>query len=1151
MLVFSNLRAQVPEVIEPSVNAKQFFQYNSSQIDLATGNVSVNIPLYELSGNSISLPISLHFNGKNVTYTSEASNVGLGWSLLAGGVITKTIRDFPDDLNKEANWSERTEAKYKNGIINQLYQDEIYSQDAINSCDQGLSILTNFDSEPDDYSYSFAGHSGSIIFNHNKEEDGLVATLYPDKTFKIERTAQGFVITNDLGVRYLFEDSESIMNTDVTISWFLTKIIAQNGDSISLSYSDDFYDIIDTWYGPNLILDVDVNNSNPVYVPSYSNQQFPSVYRSKRITKIESEYAYVTFTAAEREDMVSSWGHTSKRITNIDVFTKDNVKIKGFRLDNDHYFLSEERDLLEYRNKRLKLESIQEYNSDGKLLPPYKFYYDSFFEWTKRGKYYWPTVKHPMPRDSWATPVLHSISFDRDFNGNPTPFIVEVPDPYGSSGGNFEIDHVVNGVENLLPSSDYFCIGELVLPSGGSERYEYENHDYSFYGPSDREKSYHPSYYPFHPKGHNQEAQVTGKRIKRKFINDGKGNIKTIDYKYILHDDNDYSRKIFTDLQGNEHYISSGVLMNPAFHYATMYTPVFKAQVPEKSRLNASIFFSGKPLNSSTGMPLVYAEVEQIINENLSTYNGKVINYFSQGSMGAGKYSIYLNYEKFGAGISKDNILVSFPRTQIYGDPLSEYPYERLFLPYPLGRLGDYTYMAGKLIKQVTIDADNNLIKKEVNEYFSQVPEYAYGISIARYDDWQTNNADEYPPIFDNPEPDKPDFDLNRYVINEYRIPFGTMRLDKSTTTRYYGQDSVVNITIYDYFSRYDYLRSVTKIKSDEDVFITKYRYPLDFLNVDEVNLNYSFDIASGAILEMLNKNMVGMPIETIHSKGSTITGAELFNYRVDDNLILGNSIMNFNFRSSPVQGFSESSVTVSDGKYVFNSNSNYEEKYLFKEYDKKGNLLEYNHNESGKVSLIYGYNNSLIIAKVVNAANSDIAFNDFEEAKSTGGWSLTNEENAVINSEGLTGEKAILIDDNSIFSKLDLNPDKTYNISFRAKKHIQGSSLLINEVSIAVNNNDYKYHHLTVGPGVNSVTVRATSSNKIYLDELRLYPNDALMTTFTHDPLIGMTSQTDPNGIITYYEYDDFGRLKMIKDNQEKVVETYKYNYKTSGNID
>jgi YD repeat-containing protein len=55
-----------------------------------------------------------------------------------------------------------------------------------------------------------------------------------------------------------------------------------------------------------------------------------------------------------------------------------------------------------------------------------------------------------------------------------------------------------------------------------------------------------------------------------------------------------------------------------------------------------------------------------------------------------------------------------------------------------------------------------------------------------------------------------------------------------------------------------------------------------------------------------------------------------------------------------------------------------------------------------------------------------------------------------------------------------------------------------------------------------------------------------AQVVSYAYAPLIGMTSETDPNGKTKYYEYDLLNRLKLIKDQDGNIVKKYCYNYLT-----
>ena len=66
-------------------------------------------------------------------------------------------------------------------------------------------------------------------------------------------------------------------------------------------------------------------------------------------------------------------------------------------------------------------------------------------------------------------------------------------------------------------------------------------------------------------------------------------------------------------------------------------------------------------------------------------------------------------------------------------------------------------------------------------------------------------------------------------------------------------------------------------------------------------------------------------------------------------------------------------------------------------------------------------------------------------------------------------------------------------------------------------------------------------------LDDFRNLPelSSAVITTYTYDPLIGVTSITNPKGYTIYYEYDDFNRLKQVKDATGNILSSNEYHYK------
>lgn len=77
------------------------------------------------------------------------------------------------------------------------------------------------------------------------------------------------------------------------------------------------------------------------------------------------------------------------------------------------------------------------------------------------------------------------------------------------------------------------------------------------------------------------------------------------------------------------------------------------------------------------------------------------------------------------------------------------------------------------------------------------------------------------------------------------------------------------------------------------------------------------------------------------------------------------------------------------------------------------------------------------------------------------------------------------------------------------------------------------------------AITPASQSTLLGYFDTLRGNHPSALITTYTYDPLVGITSQTDPRGNTTYYEYDELGRLRFVKDDDHNILSENTYNYK------
>ncbi|MEO6733212.1 MAG: DUF5977 domain-containing protein [Ferruginibacter sp.] len=206
--------------------------------------------------------------------------------------------------------------------------------------------------------------------------------------------------------------------------------------------------------------------------------------------------------------------------------------------------------------------------------------------------------------------------------------------------------------------------------------------------------------------------------------------------------------------------------------------------------------------------------------------------------------------------------------------------------------------------------------------------------------------------------------------------------------------------------------------------------------------------------------------------------------------------------------------------------------------YDVSGNLIGQKDEGNRILTNIYDYQDKYVVANIINAdaLTDNSAYSSFEST-GFGGWSLTG-SGAVYVNNGVTGIRSFTLNGNT-FTRSSLNTVKLYILSFWADNTgitVTGGATLIKS---APTTNGFTYYEYSLALGTSSVSVSGTAN----IDELRLYPASGRMRTVTYDPLIGKTSECDENNRISYYDYDNLGRLQYIKDESRNIVKMYEYN--------
>jgi len=312
--------------------------------------------------------------------------------------------------------------------------------------------------------------------------------------------------------------------------------------------------------------------------------------------------------------------------------------------------------------------------------------------------------------------------------------------------------------------------------------------------------------------------------------------------------------------------------------------------------------------------------------------------------------------------------------------------------------------------------------------------------------------------------------------------------------------------------------------------------------------VSYPQDYLSGTsfIDDLVSSNNISAPIESAtyreESDGTKrVKSGYIYTYKTggtglqDDVRVLENNdnllVDNFKFSNRSIGVI----PTPSSQKAPFVPDLLYKSRVKFNSYS-HGKLLEQQKDKNISNSYIWGYNNQYPIAQVVNASSSNIAYTSFED-EAFGNWAISGGN---INPDiSLTGDKSYTFMTTSTISKNNLS-QADYVVSYWSRS----GSLLVNGSTVTAtmirNGWSYFVHRLST---ISNVAITATSNTVI--DELRLFPETAQMTTYTFRPLVGVSSITDSNNNTLYYKYDSAGRLELTQNSDGRIIEHFKYHYK------
>lgn len=257
---------QMPSIVPPSPEASALFKFNEVPVSLYNGLHNTSIPLLEVNTGDINIPVTLSYHSRGVQVNEIASRVGTGWAFNFGGLISRQIRGIADDMPHGYNEVQNINS------LSSLYFNSSQRIDKFN--DVNALYQNNYDYYPDKFMINTNFFCGDFYFDKNNN------SFFTQKFSNVKIQAQydenskiiGFQVTDPNGNNYYFgglnvSGSEFVNESERTLNTFTYSqngLISTNGNNTSnFPYSSWFIRKIIT--AKNEIIDFEYENETTTY----------------------------------------------------------------------------------------------------------------------------------------------------------------------------------------------------------------------------------------------------------------------------------------------------------------------------------------------------------------------------------------------------------------------------------------------------------------------------------------------------------------------------------------------------------------------------------------------------------------------------------------------------------------------------------------------------------------------------------------------------------------------------------------------------------------------------------------------------------------------------------------------------------------------